>query len=166
MYILKGRKRNSLRWLVLAGFVFFVLVIVMDYLHIISAKVAIVSLNIYYIFSIAVIYGAFRGSDEKISSGLPWLLQNSPSRHALFFYLSYGSVALYALVERDFRSENIPPVGFLVIFLVAVFPDVLLFLRTKLDFGKAIYQRANRIGLWVLLLFLLLCVGAAMVAGQ
>lgn len=166
MYILKGRWRNELRWLVLAGLLAAVLIISLSYFDAISARIAYILFYIYFVSSLFSIFHYLRDSDEPSLLASPALLGDSPIQFTLFFYLVYGSIALYPLVEKRFQPEFIGHFGFFVIFLTMVFPDVLLFMRTKLYSGKAIYQKATRIVFWVLLLFVIVSVGAGIVAGR
>jgi hypothetical protein len=166
MYILKGTRRHLLRWLILIGLLANVFAISLDHLLIISARAALILLNVYFVSSMLTLFIALRESNEKSSLMSLGLLGKSPSRHAIFFYLVYGSAALYSFVEERFQSENIPVFGFLFVALVVPFPDVLLFLRTKVDAGKAVYQKANRVGFGILLFFVIVTVGVAIVAGR
>jgi hypothetical protein len=166
MYILKGRRRHLLRCLILIGLLANVFAICLDHLLVISAVSSLIFLNIYFVSSMLILFITLRESSEKSSLMSPGLLGKSPGRHAIFFYLVYGSAALYSLVEKRFQSENILVVGLLFVALVVPFPDVLLFLRTKVDSGKAVYQKANRVGFGILLLFVIVAVGVGIVAGR
>jgi len=164
MYILKGKRRNALVWLVLAGIATVAFVILLNHLAEISARTAFIYINAYFVTSLFAIYLLLRGSDEESWLTSSGLLQYSYARHAIFFYLIYGSVGLYSLVGKRFQPEGLPRFAFAIIILVVVFPDVLLFLRTKLDSGNSIYQRANLFGFWILLLLVMISVGAGIVA--
>ena len=148
----------------MVGLLTVVFVVLLNHFRVILAKNVFILLNIYFISSLLVIFSSLRGSDEKNLS--PGFLANSPTLFTLFFYLVYGSIALYPLVEKRFQPEFIGHFGFVVIFLVMVFPDVLLFMRTKLVSGQAIYQKANLFGFWILLLLVVVSFGAGMMANQ
>ena len=166
MYILRGKRRNELRWLLGMGLLAVVFVVLLAHFHAILARDAFILLDIFFVFSLLLLSYFLRNSDEKSLLASPGFLSNSPTQFTFFFYLGYGSIVLYPLVEKRFRPEFIGYFGFVVIFLAMVFPDALLFLRTKLDSGKAIYQKANRIGFWILLLFVIVSVGAGILAGR
>lgn len=167
MYILKGRKRNELRWLLIAGLLTVVIVVLLNHFHAILARNAFIVLNIYFISSLLIIFYVLRESDEKsLLAATGRFLSDSSTRFTLFCYLVYGSIAFYPLAEEHFQSEFIGRFGFVVIFLVMGFPDVLLFLRTRLDSGKTVYQKANVFGFCILMLLVVISVGAGMMASK
>ncbi|AZO53962.1 hypothetical protein [Mesorhizobium sp.] len=166
MYILRGRRRDTLRWLLMGGGLAVVVVVLLEHLQSITARDSFVLLDAYFISSLLVIVVLLRKSEEKIFLASPLFLWKSATRFTLFVYLVYGSTALYPFVEKRFRSEFIGEVGFFILLLVMGFPDVLLFLRAKADSGKPNYQRANLFGFWIVLLFVIAAIGAGIVAGR
>lgn len=166
MYIFRGRRRSELRWLLIAGMVMTIVVVLSDHFRSITAGEAFVLLDLYFVSSLLTIFVFLRNSGEKSLLASPAFLETSATRFTLFTFLVYGSVALYPLVEKRFRSEFIGEIGFFIILLVMGFPDVLLFLRTKTDTGKPIYQKASLFGFWILLLFVVASIGAGIIAGR
>ncbi|MER9423965.1 hypothetical protein NKI88_16120 [Mesorhizobium sp. M0317] len=165
MYVLKGKRRVALRWLLVVGLLTVALVAALNYVHAISARNSYALLSIYFTASILSVLYFLHESEEK--SALSSLgLTSSPTRFTLVFYLVYASIILYPFVEKRFQPEFIGHFSFLVIFLAAMSPDVLLFLRTKLGSGNAIYQRANSVGVLILVIFIVVSVGVGVVASQ
>lgn len=65
----------------------------------------------------------------------------------------YSSLGLL-FIMRDRISNTLPQFSLALIFLLTVFPDALLFLRARAGNGLPVYEKANRVAFWMLIIIL------------
>jgi hypothetical protein len=165
MYVLIGDKRAVVRWPILVGIITILFVLLLWLADQASTPNSVIVMNLCFVTGLGAIYFYLRHSHEE-SRWKPWEnFLNSPIRFTIFLYMIYGSLGM-SFIIRDRIANTLPQFSFTLICLLTIFPDALLFLRARAGNGLPVYEKANRVAFWMLIIVLFIPFAAGFLAGD
>lgn len=153
MYILIGDKRAVVRLPIIVGTIAIFFILLLWSIGQASTSNSVIVMNLCFVLGLGAIYFCLR-LDHQESVWRPWAtFLDSPIQFAIFLYMIYSSLGLL-FIMRDRISNTLPQFSLALIFLLTVFPDALLFLRARAGNGLPVYEKANRVAFWMLIIIL------------